>query len=227
VCTTISIAEPGWEVIQQTDQHGKITLFITPHAFKMQPASGNFHIIEKFPRWQVFTYSDKGKTKFESDAPNWRAPDGNVMVFAGFVDLLKSTLKPVDKQVKNGVAITHYKIVGKPILSVAGETNKWDRRELKNGELFALESISLPESVSAVIQRYYRVPACGGLPLEASYTDYEQFKTVALRTLCVNRKDIPDSTFDQPQNYRTVKANQMLLSDPVKSNVFDEFMGDK
>lgn len=214
----------GWQLVQENPHTGIWRVFLSNAGMAAVNEKMGCTLVTKAPKWNVVMYNAKTKVYFLSPLNEWKGAQSSLKQSAktrqAYSRATTSLIEKPPKKIKDEVILGH-----KTSLYL---TDNLVTTGLKKVEFSITPDIEAPQQLQTVFGKIYGVglTKLKGLPLKVSYIDENGKRSPVFETRKIDKKEIPLSEFDFPNNYKRVDSEIAVLMDEKGREAMASIMDD-
>jgi hypothetical protein len=214
---------------QASDTLGTITTYINKSAVKILIPDPDCYFISKAPTWKVVLYNARNKVGFEMPFSQWMKHSPRFMP-SSFDDRFNYLILEKEKLTWLGMPARKFVFPCSRVNGVLQHPSS-----ALQGEYITVVSPLVNEKTGVILQKTLAVPQGPGIPVYL-LTKAPELKrhvnlswrtggdTQLLRTLRTEQKDVPDSFFTYPKDYKQVDLEVDVLMNQSKKDAIEEMV---
>jgi hypothetical protein len=186
------------------------------------------NLIMKAPEWKVSYFNDRAKVIYQTDAQHFQGRSS--LAFSDVFGARFLGVVPVPgKAAASTVAGLNVRVLrmtsATPKAPKGPRPPGAERIYVRQATYYGTDDLSLPPSVSLVLQRYYKIPSVAGFPVKVSIVNDAGHDKKELNTESCTRSPMPPSTFDIPSGYKRVNSEPAVVANDQKDLLNDMVEG--
>jgi hypothetical protein len=230
--------DKGWTIEQSNKLVGRQTIYITKDAVKIVNPRRRFVLLMKAPAWNVALYNMKSKVFYEAPLNRFEScvSLANPLLAGDYLQSLPVKKATSSKETVSSLACDHYSMQGRPKRlrkkRYGGfEVDMQDELRVTSAHYFVSNSIMVPQQISTLIERVYKIPRIEGIPVKLIMSLDTGEVLRELETDACRAGVLAKNTFDCPKNFKRVKTEQEAAIDAddsqlkMRINQFDDWRG--
>jgi hypothetical protein len=213
-----------WEIVQNTEHIGPVTVLLAPDAFKFTGNDGALVVTARKPSWKVIGLNVPENLAFDMSLDEWTR--SGLKMFDGRRELASGILSTyVDPASKMKLLQRDLPMQGRfygsndPAIFRAAE-----KKQLKMMRLRLATNVPISEEQKKMLQGLYTLPYCGGFPYELSTITTDGAVTYSYRTKSISKKKVDSSVFNYPVGYKTTQDRLSVVITSKQKKRFEDFI---
>jgi hypothetical protein len=213
-----------WEVKQDTEHIGPITVLLAPDAFKFIGNNGALVITSQKPTWKVVGLNVPENIAFDMSLEEWTR--NGLKMFNGRSEMATGSastyVDPVSKlKLLQRVLPMQGRFYGSNDPAIFRAIKK---QELQSMRLRLATNIPVSDEQKKLLQGLYTIPYCGGFPYELSTLTTDGDVTYSYRTKSILKKKVDSSIFKYPVGYKTTRDKFSVVVTTKQKKRFEDFI---